>query len=257
MKLKVDANGHAVLLDGKPVYVRDDSTEVAVDVAKVFGDLHRVNGESAERRLKIVELEARVQAFGDLDPAAAREALAKGGKGGNDELRKEIEKGFAKKLEDGAKALDAAKGQIRSLMIDSAIKTSPFVKDRLTYAPEHVVRLFGDCFSVEDVDGKPAVVAKIGGKPLFSRDNPAQYASIDEALSAIIAADPMRDVLLKGGAPGQGGAPKGNPSGKTTPANGLNQKPSTWELKDKLAFIGEHGQEAYQTLLSNEGKSKE
>ena len=32
MKLKIDEQGHAVLQDGKPVYVKDDGAEVAFDV---------------------------------------------------------------------------------------------------------------------------------------------------------------------------------------------------------------------------------
>lgn len=57
---------------------------MAVDVAKVFGDLHRVNGESAGRWLKIPDLKTRIQAFAGLDPAAAGpllEVLLKAGVG--------------------------------------------------------------------------------------------------------------------------------------------------------------------------------
>ena len=44
MKLKLDDQGHAVIQDGKPVFVHDDGKEVAIDVPTMqtrIGDLNR------------------------------------------------------------------------------------------------------------------------------------------------------------------------------------------------------------------------
>lgn len=50
MKLKLDANGNAVLQDGKPVYILDDGREVAHDAAATVAKISSLNGEAMSHR---------------------------------------------------------------------------------------------------------------------------------------------------------------------------------------------------------------
>ena len=50
MKLKLDANGNVVLQDGKPVYIKDDGTEIAFDAAGTVATISRLNAEAKGHR---------------------------------------------------------------------------------------------------------------------------------------------------------------------------------------------------------------
>ena len=68
MQLKVDENGHAVLQDGKPVYVRDDGSETAFDADHAIKQIRKLSDERDTLR-------GKASAFEGLDPEAARKAV--------------------------------------------------------------------------------------------------------------------------------------------------------------------------------------
>jgi hypothetical protein len=77
MKLKLDAEGHAVLQDGKPVYVHDDGKELSFDAPATVSTISRLNGEAKSHRERAETAEGKLKAFeGIEDPAAAKKAMA-------------------------------------------------------------------------------------------------------------------------------------------------------------------------------------
>src|ERR1700688_1903079 len=82
MKLKLDENGNAVLVDGKPVYVHDDGKEIPFDAARTVETISRLNKEAQTHREAKEAAEGQVKSLGDqmkvfegLDPEASRKAL--------------------------------------------------------------------------------------------------------------------------------------------------------------------------------------
>jgi dsDNA-specific endonuclease/ATPase MutS2 len=107
MKLKVDASGNAVLQDGNPVYVADDGKELALDAAKLYGQVRELTTEAAGKRKALKEAEDKLAQFAEIeDPKAAREALETiksiDGKSKADveKVRAEVSKSFEPKLTD-------------------------------------------------------------------------------------------------------------------------------------------------------------
>ena len=76
MKLKLDEAGHAVLQDGKPIYIHDDGKEVPFDAAGTVATITRINGEAKSHRERAEAATTALKAFeGITDPAAAIKAL--------------------------------------------------------------------------------------------------------------------------------------------------------------------------------------
>ena len=76
MKLKIDEQGHAVLQDGKPVYVKDDGAEVAFDVTGTVATIGRLNAEAKQHRERAEAAEGKLKGFEGIDdPAKALEAM--------------------------------------------------------------------------------------------------------------------------------------------------------------------------------------
>lgn len=77
MKLKLDENGHAVLQDGKPVYVYDDGKEAAIDVADTVSRFTHLQAESKKAFAARDEAKKALAAFEGIEASAARDALDK------------------------------------------------------------------------------------------------------------------------------------------------------------------------------------
>lgn len=82
MKLKLDAEGHAVLEGGHPVYVHDDGKEIAFDAARTTETIKRLNGEAQTHREAkekalndIGTLQNQLKVFEGIDPEASKKAL--------------------------------------------------------------------------------------------------------------------------------------------------------------------------------------
>lgn len=257
MKLKLDDQGRPVQANGLPVYTKDDGQEVAVDVAKLFSDLHRVNTESAGRRKELETLQGTLKGFEGLDPAAAREALQKleaiGQKklidaGEVDKVKAQIEAGFTAKLTKAEQALAAKEATIRHLAVSQAFAGSKFLRESTVLTPSVAQAALGPQFTVETgPTGAPVVVAKdLNGNPIMSPGNPAQYATTEEALQHLVHQHPERDALLRAGRPGGGTPPNGRPAG----AGGKGW--SQLSRAEQNAIISEQGADAARTLIAAE-----
>jgi hypothetical protein len=213
MKLKLDANGNVVVQDGKPVYVKDDGTEVAFDAVGTTSTIARLNGEAKTHREGKEAAEAKLKAFeGIADPAAAVAALDTVSKldqkklidaGEVDRVKAEISKAFETKLTDATTKAQQFEQQLYAEKVGGAFSRSKLIADKLAIPPDLVEARFGKSFTIED--GK--IVAKdANGNKLYSPSNPGELANFDEALDLLVGAYPYKDQILKGSGASGGGA---------------------------------------------------
>lgn len=63
MKLKLDENGHVVVVDGKPVYVHDDGKEIPFDAPQATQKIAQLNAEARDNRVAKEQAEAKLKTF--------------------------------------------------------------------------------------------------------------------------------------------------------------------------------------------------
>lgn len=224
MKLKLDDKGAVIVQDGKPVYVKDDGSEVAFDVAGTVSTISRLNGEAKGHRERAEAAEGKLKGYEGIDdPEAARKAL---GIVSNLDSKKLIDSGEVEKVKSEiSKAfqaqLDAANGKTQTLeqqlyaeKVGGAFSRSKFIAEKLAIPVDLVEARFGRSFGIEE--GR--IVAKDNnGNKLYSSANPGELASFDEALSMLVQQYPNRDQILKGsGASGGGTSSSQGIGGKKT-----------------------------------------
>ena len=227
MKLKTDDAGHAVVVDGKPVYLYEDGREIPFDAAATVATISRINGEAKSQREKREAADAALKAFDGLDPVAARKALELTA---NLDAKKLIDAGevekvkaeTAKAYEDKLKALheqfkpvveerDTLHNKLIERTIGSAFNGSKFIADKLAIPADLVQAAFGRAFKVE---GEKVVAYASNGEKIYSRERPGEVAGFDEALSMLVETYPKRDMILKGpGASGSGARGSGGGAG--------------------------------------------
>ena len=226
MKLKRDESGNVVATDdGKVVLVKDDGEEVSVDPANLYSTVGQVRSESIKRKEKIREMEAKMKAFGDIDPDEARqaiEAMKSGGKGADKEalerVRQETMKAAKEQYEAALKeAKEQAahiERQFHSALLRSAFSGSEFVQQRLVLPPDLAMKAFADHFAIEDGN----VVAKDQhGNVIYSRSNPGATADFDEAMQILVDQYPGKENILRAATKsGSGGTPPSGSNGKAT-----------------------------------------
>jgi hypothetical protein len=236
MKLKIDEETGSVVVseEGLPVWILDDKTEVAYDIPKVIKDLQAANNESAGRRKKIEELEAKYRVYEGIDPEKARKAMetvqnledkklldvgevekVKQATGEAYELRlKEMQLDLTGKIEEKDQIIAKKHNQINDLLIKGAFHASKFIKEKTNLPAEMAYSHFGRCFRVEEVNGVLKTVASWPeGGDVFSDINPGQLASPEEAIEKLINKYPNKDSILKGaGSSGYGASPPGGKS---------------------------------------------
>lgn len=227
MKLKLNEQGFAVVVDGKPVYVHDDGKEIPTDVPGLVQTINRLNGEAKNHRLKAEEFEGKLKAYADLDPEAARKALETVSNlkdkqlieaGEVEKVKEATAKAYEEKVNAIQKQLEALSGERDALAnklvqqtLGNAFANSPFIREKVAIPPDAVQAIFGQHFRVEG----DKVVAYKGEEKIFSRERPGEVASFDEAIGLLIEGWHGRDSILKGsgasggGAPGSGGASGG------------------------------------------------
>lgn len=215
MKLLLDKDGHAVIRNGKPVYVQDDGTEVEFDVVATQQSIARLNTEARDRRLALQDATDKLKAFDGLDVAAARTALETVGKLDAKKLRDAgevdaatalLNKGWQEKLDAEKKRGDTLETTLIEEKIGGNFSRSKFIGEKMTVPADMVQATFGKMFKL--VDGK--VVAYDGnGQPIHSKANPAEIAQFDEALEIIVGNYPHKASLLKATQKGGGGSGAG------------------------------------------------
>lgn len=227
MKLKLDDAGHVVLSDGKPVYLKDDGSEVAFDVVGTTQTIARLNSEAKGHRERAEKAEGALKSFeGIEDPKKALEALATVSNldakklvdaGEIEKVKAEISKAYQAQVDEAVKARNDIERQLYAEKIGGSFARSKVIAEKLAIPPDLVEARFGGAFSIEE--GR--VVAKdANGNKLYSQANPGELAGFDEALEMLVNAYPYKDQILKGtgasggGASGGGGGGKPNPQGK-------------------------------------------
>ena len=222
MKLKLDDQGHAVLQDGKPVYVHDDGKEVAFDAVSTVATITRLNTEAKTHREGKEAAEKALKAFeGIEDGAAARKALDIVSKldqkklvdaGEIDTVRNEISKAFQAQLDEiGTKAATFEK-QLYEEKIGGSFSRSKYIGEKLAIPADLVQSRFGSAFKIED--GKTVAYDNHGNK-IFSRARPGEIADFDEAIETLVEQYPHRDHILKGtGSSGSGASNNGGNGGQ-------------------------------------------
>lgn len=221
MKLKLDAQGHVVVQDGKPVYVTDDGQEVAFDAMETTAAIKRLNGEAKGHRERAEAAEKALKAFEGIDPEAAAKALDTVTKldqkklidaGEVDKVRAEITKNWESKLSEAEKAKQALEQQLHNELIGGNFARSKVIAEKLAIPADLVQAAFGSAFKVEN--GRVVAYDK-NGQAIYSKANPSEPAGFDEALLSLVDAYPNKEHILKGsGASGSGAG--SSSAGKTT-----------------------------------------
>jgi hypothetical protein len=170
MRLKLD-NGIAVLQDGKPVYVKDDQTEQAVDVGELLKRIGSLNGE----------------AKGHREAKEAAEAA----------LQTEREK--SAQLET----------QLHAELVGTSFARSAYIAQEFAAqgpaGVEVAEALFAKYFSVKD--GKLVATDAKGARIMSAAiETIGQPAGFEEALKIMVEAYPHKATLLRGKVLGGGGA---------------------------------------------------
>jgi hypothetical protein len=237
MKLKLTEDGKAAaILDGRPIYIRDDGTEVPFDAPATVATITRLNGEAKAHREGKEAAETKLKLFEGIDdPEVARKAIEltkniDDGKllsaGKVEEIkvaaRKAAEEQVAAANKAGAEALkateadrDKLRNELYSEKIGGSFNRSKLIQDKFAIPADMVQARFGQNFKVED--GK-IVAYDAAGNKVFSPSKPGELADFDEALDVLVAAYPYKDQILKGtGARGDGARTPngGHGAGKT------------------------------------------
>lgn len=226
MKLKLDEQGHAVLQDGKPVYVTDDGKDIAFDAPGTVATITRLNGEAKSHRERAEAAETTLKGFeGITDPAAARKAMDTiknlddkklVDAGEVERVKNEAIKAYEEKYGPVVKENESLKGQLNSHLVGGAFSSSKFIADKFAAegpAGVDIARsLFGNSLKVED--GK-VVGYDANGNKLYSRARPGELASADEAIELLVDSYPHKAHILKSsGANGSGAHTSTNTNGK-------------------------------------------
>lgn len=216
MKLKLDDQGHAVLQDGKPVYVHDDGREIPFDAAGTVATITRLNGEAKTHRERAETAEKSLKGFEGIgDGPAARKALDLVAKldqkklvdaGEIDTVRNEISKAFQSQLDEVTTKAAAFEKQLYDEKIGGAFARSKLIGEKLAIPADMVQARFGQAFKVED--GKTVAYDQHGNK-IYSRARPGEIADFDEAMETLVEQYPYRDQILKSSGANGGGAPAG------------------------------------------------
>lgn len=258
MKLKLNEQGYAFVVDGKPVYVDDSGKEIPFDAPGTAETIKRLNAEAKGHREGKEAAEALLKQFeGISDPAAALKALetlkALDDKklidaGQVEQLKQQIKQGFEQQIEglqkSHAETLNKLTGERDSLQntlynerIGGQFERSNFIKERLVLPPDIARAAFGNAFKIED---DKVVAYDPNGNKIFSRARPGELATFDEAIESLVDNYPSRDHILKGtgSSGGNGGGGNGSGRGKSVSRAAFeNMSPS-----ERSSFMKDGGQ---------------
>lgn len=227
MKLKLDANGNAVLVDGPngtklPVYVHDDGKEAPFDAAATVASLNSRTEQNTRVENENKELKANLKKFSVIeDPEKALKALQMvkdldHGKlvdaGQVQRIRDEVAAGYEAKLTEANGENEGLKKRLTENIIGTAFAGSKVISDKFAIPSDLVRARFGQHFGVEN---DKVYATDAAGNRIFSRTKPAELAEFDEALMLLVEQYPYKDHILKGtGAKGGGASSSAAAGGK-------------------------------------------
>lgn len=219
LKLKLDDAGNAVLKDGKPVYVKDDNTEIEFDADQAFTKIGQLTGQSTDYRKRMEVAEGHVKLFEGIDDAeAARKAL---NTVKNLDEKKLIDAGQVEKVKQEAITATELKykpyvdmssqlqDKLNRQMIGGAFSASKYIPSKLAIPADFVQARFGSRFKVE---GDAIVAYDAKGEKIFSPKRPGELADVDEALEIFVEGYADKASILKGTGASGGGAGNGTQS---------------------------------------------
>lgn len=246
MKLKLDENGHVVVVEGKPVYVYDDQREIPFDAVQAVAKIGQLNGEAKAHREKAEAATAQLKGFDGLDPSAARDALDKLTKldqkklidaGEVDKVRNEVKTVYEGRLTESETARKKAEQALTNEMIGGNFARSKYIAEKLAIPSDLVQARFGGNFSIED--GK-VVATDLHGNKIYSRANAGELATFDEAVESLVENYQYRDTILKGSG-SQGSGAQGGKSGSGG-AKAMNRSEFDGKAPaEKAAFVKSGG----------------
>lgn len=222
MKLKLDDSNNAVVVEGKPVYVHDDGKEIPFDAVSTVATIGKLNGEAKSHRERAEAAESKLKEFEPItDVKSAMKALEIVKNLDDKKLvdAGEVEKVRAeaiKAVEDKYMPILAERDKFRDDLyaekVGGNFARSQFITDKLIIPADLAQARFGNSFKVEDGQ---VVAYGADGQKVFSRVNPGQIASFDEALEVLVSNYTHKDSIMKGsngagaGSQGSGGAAGG------------------------------------------------
>ncbi len=243
-KLKLTADGNAVVKDGKPVFVDEEKgTELPLDANEVFNKYHTLSEENKQWRLKYKEAEAALKQFEGLDPETAKANLdaveklkqvdmAKAGE--LDKLKAEFQMVADRRLnetiqsyENKLKAVSEKAQDLESRLTKNTIRNhflnSAFIKANVAVPPDMIEAVFGHRFKVTEDD--KVIALGEDGSPMLSEKKLTEVADFEEALELMIKKYPHKDAILK---------IKQNPGGgMISGGRGIANTPEGLKLADK------------------------
>ena len=251
-----DGKGIKMTDDGKPVVKDSEGKETGLDAIHLATKLPQVNAESRDRRIKIQELEGKLEKFAAItDPEKALAALDTVGKldaqklvdaGKIDEVKTallrdadekltSVKTGYETKLQELTKKTQEKDKTIFGLMVSSQFKGSKILESTVL-PPEVAESYWGRNFRGEE--GK--VVGYLNDRPIHSPERPGEYASFEEALAVMIDAEPNKKQFLKSTAGTGSGANDGTAPGsskKSVP----RQTFESWSPKERMTYVKDGG----------------
>jgi len=243
MKLKLDANGNAVVDNGMPVYVYDDGSEKPFDASKAVTTISRLNGEAKGHRERAEKAEEAAKKFEGLDdPETARQAIetVKGLDGKTkaeiDKVRKEIAASYQPQIDAAKQETAAAKAALHQAVVGGAFARSKFIQERTILPPDIAEATFGKDVSVDE---KGRLIFKdASGAVIYSRTNHGEPADFEEAIEVRIGSYERKDSILKADQKGGTGAQPGT-SGKTATKQMPEAEFDKLSPKDQAARMAE------------------
>lgn len=219
--VEIEGETYAKVQDGKPVYM-DGEKELPMDVPAMSDKIKTLGSEAKGHREAKDKAEKALKAFeGIEDPEAALKAMDTVKNlddkklvdaGEVEKVKAEAIKAVEEKYKPTLEKAETLEAQLRQEKIGGSFARSQFITDKLAVPVPMVEKTFGDHFTIEE--GK--VIAKdANGNQIYSKANPGEHASFDEAMEILVEQSPYKDNILKGrnqngsGAPGGGGGTNG------------------------------------------------
>ena len=212
MQIKLDENNNAVLDNGKPVYLKDDGSEIAVDVGQLFQTIGAKNTDAKKLREKLEATEAKMKTYLSLGDAAELAELAELGRsvqgksmidaGKVEELKAQYNEQYRQQYEAQYAPIkekaDRLEKQIVAEKINNSFANSKFIKDNIAVPVDMMKDTFGRYFKVEE-NGQIVGYGN-DNQPIFSKniENIGNLATFDEALKYIVDGYAYKESILRG-----------------------------------------------------------
>lgn len=208
MKLKMYTDGHVVVQDGKPVYVRDDGSDFVADVP----DMHK---KVVEGKKSVDDLTNKLKVFDGIDAEKARKAIeitaaiGEGKLADAEALRREVTEAVSKNYETKLAEITKRAGDLETSLVRESIGGRFARSSLLGDKPGQVIlpadmmeATFGRNFKLEN--GVVTAYDNHGNK-LYSNTRTGELADFDEALGILVNQHPAKDRFVVGsGSSGSG-----------------------------------------------------